>query len=144
MRTAREAVGCMSLTAPCSTSQKLLKSAVNSRGAVSPAAPATANMTPVRMAGRAVGSTILQMTWLRVQPIPYAASRVMRDTVFIASSAVSTTVGTINTARATAPAGAEYVPVTSTTLAYAKTPARIDGSPVRVLAARRTAPARGL
>ena len=34
------------------------------------------------------------------------------------------------------------MPVTSTTLAYAKTPARIDGSPVKVLALKRTALAR--
>src|SRR5262245_66147287 len=96
-------------------------------------------MTPVRMPGIAVGRTIFQITWLRVQPRPYAASLVMRGTIFMASSAVSSTVGTISTARATAPAGAEYVPVTSTTLAYAKTPARVEGRPVSVLAEKRTA-----
>src|SRR4029453_3590946 len=100
-------------------------------------------MTPVRMPGSAVGNTIFQITWLRVQPIPYAASLVIRGTIFIASSAVRTTVGTISTARATAPAGAEDEPVMSPTLAYAKTPARIDGSPVKVFAPKRTALARG-
>jgi len=48
--------------APLSKSQKLLKSAVNSSGAVSPAARATASMTPVRMPGIAVGRSTFQTT----------------------------------------------------------------------------------
>ena len=64
-------------------------------------------MTPVRIPGRAVGSTIFQIIWVRVHPIPSAASFILRGTVFIASSAVRTTVGSIKTASETPPAQAE-------------------------------------
>ena len=39
----------------------------------------------------------------------------IRGTIFMASSAVNITVGTMSSARAMPPAGAEYVPVSSTT-----------------------------
>ena len=96
-------------------------------------------MTPVTMPGKAVGTTTRATTWVCVAPIPTAASRILGGTRLIASSAVSRIVGTISSARATPPAGAENPPVTTTTVANANTPARIDGSPVSTLAAKRTA-----
>ena len=59
----------------------------------------------------------LQTTWVRVQPMPMAASFIRCGTMRIASSAVSITVGSISTASATPPARAEKVPVVSTTAA---------------------------
>ncbi len=121
--------------------QYSLKSAVNSSGAVSPAARATASITPVRMPGRAVGKITQVTTCVGVAPMPIAASRILAGTRLIASSAVSRIVGTIRSASATPPAGAENSPVATTTVAYANTPARIDGRPVSTLAAKRTAAA---
>ena len=83
----------------------------------------------------------LVTTCVGVAPIPIAASRILDGTRLIASSAVSRTVGSISSASATPPAGAENSPVTTTTVAKANTPARIDGSPVSTLAAKRTAEA---
>ena len=57
------------------------------------------------------------MTWVWVQPIPWAASFMIRGTIFMASSAVKITVGTMSKAKAIPPAGAEYVPVIKTTAA---------------------------
>ena len=76
-------------------------------GADSPATRATPNITPVRIPGSAVGSTIFQIIWVRVQPMPSAASFILRGTIFMASSAVSTTVGSIRIASDTPPAIAE-------------------------------------
>ena len=85
----------------------MLNSAVNSSGAVSPAARATASMTPVRMPGTAVGSSTIQTTWVRVAPMPMAASFIRDGTMRIASSAVRMIVGSIRIDSATAPATAE-------------------------------------
>ena len=71
---------------------------MNRSGADSPATRATLSMTPVRIPGRAVGRTIFQIICVRVHPMPSAASFILRGTVFIASSAVRTTVGSIKTA----------------------------------------------
>ena len=65
MSTAREAVGSMS-----EDIQNWLKSAVKTSGAVSPAARATASITPVMMAGMASGRTIRLIVWKRVAPRP--------------------------------------------------------------------------
>src|SRR5215469_13968237 len=75
--------------------QKLLNKEVNSSGAVSPAALATANMTPVRIPDKAVGTTTCETTWVGVAPMPTAASRIRGGTLLIASSAVRRIVGSI-------------------------------------------------
>ena len=80
---------------------------MKSSGAVSPAARATASITPVMTPGSAVGSVTLRITWVRVQPMPYAASFMIFGTIFKDSSAVRMTVGTMSTASAAPPAGAE-------------------------------------
>jgi len=85
----------------------LLNKAVKSNGAVSPDARTTASMTPGSMPGSAVGNPVRQTTWLGVQPMPTAASFIRAGTIFMASSAVSMTVGTIRIASATPPVGAE-------------------------------------
>jgi hypothetical protein len=71
--------------------------------------------------------------------MPIAASRIRDGTRLMASSAVSMIVGSISNASAAPPAGAENPPVTTTTVANANTPARIDGRPVSTLAANCTA-----
>ena len=75
MRTASEAVGFMSSPIVFGRNsgderliQKSLNSAVKSSGAVSPAARATASMTPVRYAGEAVGSTTVEHHLRRRRP----------------------------------------------------------------------------
>ena len=59
------------------------------------------------MPGSAVGKTIFQIICVRVQPMPSAASFILRGTIFMASSAVRTTVGSMRMASATPPAMAE-------------------------------------
>src|SRR5258708_31665785 len=81
--------------------QKLLNSAVNSSGAVSPAARATASITPVSIAGAAVGPITFVTTSVGVAPIPIAASRLPDGTRLIAPSAVLRTVGSNRGASAT-------------------------------------------
>src|SRR5262249_14724143 len=103
INTASDGVGSIGL----GVSQYLLNSAVNKSGAVSPAARATASITPVSRPGRAVGSTTFQTTCVWVQPIPMAASRMRCGTILIACSAVKRIVGSIRIARAMPPAGAE-------------------------------------
>src|SRR5271166_2950632 len=142
MRTASDAVGFIkSLTAlgrkygGVRLIQNSLKSEVNSNGAVSPAARASASMTPVRIPGKAVGRITLVTTCVGVAPIPIAASRIRDGTRLMASSAVSMIVGSMSNASAAPPAGAENPPVTTTTVANANTPAKIEGRPVRTFAA---------
>ena len=85
----------------------MLNSAVNSSGAVSPAARATASMTPVRMPGIAVGSSTIHTVCVSVAPMPIAASFIRAGTMRMASSEVRMIVGSIRIGARRAPANAE-------------------------------------
>ena len=116
-----------------------LPRAVNRSGAVSPAARATASMIPVRMPGSPVRTTTDRT--VRQVGIPSAseASRSdpgMRRRI---SSVVRMMTGAMMTARATLPAKALYCLNGSTRNANTKIPMRIDGTPTRTSAAKRTA-----
>ena len=91
MNTASEAVSFMRAGLPLTTGQKLLNMAVNKSGAVSPAARATASITPVRMPGMAVGISDPPHDLCGVAPMPIAASRILAGTMRMASSAVRIT-----------------------------------------------------
>ena len=85
----------------------MLNSAVNSSGADLAGDAGDRQHDAGEDAGQAVGRTTFQITWVRVQPMPNAASFMRCGTIVIASSAVRTTVGSISTASATPPASAE-------------------------------------
>src|SRR3954471_10134910 len=89
--------------------------AVNSSGAVSPAARATASSDPVTMPGSAVGSTIRKITFQRGAPRASAASRRESGTRFRTTSAERVTIGSISSASATEPFQAANVPPTFVT-----------------------------
>ena len=90
---------------------------MNSSGAVSPAARATASSTPVKRPGRAAGRITIHTACVVVQPMPTAASRMRCGTMRMASSAVSSTISSMRIDRAMPPARAENVPMTVTTRA---------------------------
>ena len=113
MKTASEAVGSSRFTPSLPIGQKLLKPAVKSKGAVSPAARATDNITPVRIPGRAVGSMTRRTVCARVAPMPIAASRMCAGTMRIASSEVRMIVGSMSSDKAAAPATAD-LPISTT------------------------------
>ncbi len=77
---------------------------VNSSGAVSPAARATASSTPDRMPGSAAGSTTVRMVRAWLDPSARLASRRSSGTSFSISSVERMTIGSIRQARARAPA----------------------------------------
>ena len=77
--------------------------AVNSNGAVSPAARATASSTPVTIPGSAVGSTTLKITRQRGAPSASADSRSPEGTSSRITSAERITIGSISSASAIEP-----------------------------------------
>jgi hypothetical protein len=76
---------------------------VNSSGAVSPAARATASSTPVTSPEKAVGRTIEKITRQRGAPRASADSRSAPGTSRRITSAERVTIGSIRRARATEP-----------------------------------------
>ena len=86
------------------------KAAVNSSGAVSPAARATASSEPVTRPGSAVGSTMRKTTRQRGAPSASAASRRLSGTRLSTTSAVRVTTGSMSSARATDPFQPANVP----------------------------------
>src|SRR3954447_7500727 len=116
-----------------------LPSAVNSNGAVSPAARATASITPVRIPGMAVRMTT-EITVRQVgTPSASAASRSEPGTSRRISSVVRMITGIIRTPSATLPANALNCRNGSTRNVKTKIPTRIDGTPTRTSAAKRIA-----
>src|SRR4051794_5976773 len=81
----------------------LTTAAVNSSGAVSPAARATASIVPVMIPGSAVGSTTRRTTCQRGAPRARAASRSDCGTSSSTTSAARATTGSISSDRASAP-----------------------------------------
>ena len=79
-------------------------SAVKIKGAVSPAALAIDNTTPVAIGVKALGRVIWLTVTKRDAPTPSAARLRSSETSFKPSSVVLTTVGSINTERAVPPA----------------------------------------
>ena len=77
--------------------------AVNSSGAVSPAARAIASRMPVSRPGSAVGSTILKITFQRGAPSASADSRSEPGTSSSTTSAARVTTGSISSDSAKAP-----------------------------------------
>src|SRR4051794_12114235 len=92
-----------------------LSKTVSSSGAVSPVTRATASITPVMMPADAVGSTMLVTVLQRGTPSANDASRRAPGTSSSISSDDRTTIGSISTASASAPAKPEKpspVPIT--------------------------------
>ena len=77
---------------------------VNSSGAVSPAARATASSAPLVMPGRAAGSTTVRVVRERLAPRARLASRRSSGTRRSISSVERMTIGSIRQASARAPA----------------------------------------
>ena len=76
---------------------------MNSSGAVSPAARATASSTPVTMPGSAVGRTMLKITFQRGAPSASADSRSPAGTSSRITSAERITTGSISSDSASEP-----------------------------------------
>ena len=114
-----------------------LPSAVNRSGAVSPAARATASMTPVRMPGRPVRMTTDRTVRQIGTPSASDASRSAPGTSLRISSVVRMMTGIMITASATPPANALNCLNGSTRNVNTKMPIRIDGTPTRTSAEKR-------
>jgi hypothetical protein len=71
---------------------------VKRMGATSPAPRDTARMAPVRMPGRAPGSTTRASVWLLVAPSARLAVRCSSGTARSASSVATITTGSVSTA----------------------------------------------
>src|SRR3954447_17862970 len=114
--------------------------AVNSSGAVSPAARATASIVPVMIPGRAVGSTTRQTTCQRGAPSARAASRNEEGTSNSTTSAARATTGSARSASASEPFQAANVPPMPLTTSemYTNRPKTIDGTPVITSMRKRT------
>ncbi len=115
----------------------LENSAVNIKGAVSPAALAIANNMPVEIDLNAAGNVILDIIVNFEAPTPKAALRKSFETNFNASSVVLIIVGSIKIDREMPPAMALYFDpnkiLVETIIAYINTPAIIEGTPASTL-----------
>ena len=98
-----------------SVEKNWLLSDVNSSGAVSPDARASASITPVRIPGAAAGSTTLQVVRQRGAPERQGGLLLAVGTSRRISSVARTTIGNIRIARAIPPASAEKWPIAMTT-----------------------------
>ena len=121
-----------------SNSRMWAPKAVNSRGAVSPAARATESNAPVITPGAAAGRTSCSDTRHRGRPRANPDSRRPFGINATAPSVVRVTIGNIKTASATAPEKAEKWWNGTTRNAYAKSPMAIEGVPTRTSLASRT------
>ncbi len=133
MATVSEAVG-----ARGSVFQYWLLSAVKSRGAVSPAARATASKQAVTIPLIAVRITTRRLVRQFATPSASDASRSDPGTSLTSSSVARARVGIMMIASATAPARPEKCPIGTTTSAYATMPTTIDGTPESTSAMKRT------
>ena len=96
-------------------------------------------MAPVRIPGRAAGSTTRPMVWLLVAPRARLASRQARGTCFKASSVVLMITGSVRTARVRMPESRLTLkPRAVTKNARPKRPNTIEGTPARLATDRRT------
>ena len=96
-------IGSEFMKPPKPNSVFIVAPAVNKSGAVSPAARAIARSTPVTRPGKAVGSTILNITRQRGAPRAKADSRKAPGTSRRTTSAERVTTGSIKSANAKAP-----------------------------------------
>src|SRR5262245_66514172 len=111
--------------------QNRLPNAVNRRGAVSPATLASARRMPVVIPGKAAGTTTVATDLHFVAPNASAPSRRAFGTARRNSSVLRTVIGIMSTPKAIPPASVEKCPMGTTTIAYAKIPMTIDGTPFR-------------
>src|SRR5262252_7520448 len=109
--------------------QKRLPNAVNSSGAVSPLARATASSAAVVTPARAAGSTTRSVETQRGAPSANAAWRYDAGTSLTTSPGERTMVGNMSTASATPPANAENRPMGTTSRPNTATPTTMDGAP---------------
>ena len=94
---------------------------------------------PVTMPGAAAGRTTVSVARPRVAPSARAASRSETGTSLSSSSVVRVMIGSIITPSASPPAAALNCLTGSTATPYTNTPTTIEGTPLSVSAAKRTA-----
>ena len=107
-------------------------------GAVSPAARSSPRITPVMMPGSALGSTTLRMVCHFVPPRLMLTVRKLCGTDRSASSAVLMITGSVMIASVSDPARIDDpMPSASTNSPSPNRPYTIDGTPARLMIARR-------